>query len=226
MKNKSFDLTDLIRGLSSVKLGGKPLNVGYRVLKGAVIVGPSCSGKTTLLDKIRESALCRGEKLFVPVRYITRPKRQNDSFKENLYISGSEFIKMRKDFRISFYWKKRMDPAREEMFGFAPSLPGALPVYSGNNGLLYNKESVYPRGILDSILLVGIYAPDKVRKDRLFSRSPDLAKDKPEELQYRLMDTALDMLPQVNVVINNYGPYLNNSGREIIELLKRIWDLS
>ncbi|MHB8155478.1 MAG: hypothetical protein ACYDFR_05455 [Candidatus Omnitrophota bacterium] len=225
MKNNSFDLAELIGGLSSVKLGGKAFHGGCRAFKGAVIVGPSCSGKTTLLNIVRESSLCREGKLSVPIRYTTRPKRQNDSPGENSYVSENEFIKMIGASRLGFYWKKRMDASIEAMFGFLSPDSGVLPVYSGNNGLLYNKESVYPKGILDSVLLLGIYAPDKVRKERLFTRSPDLVKDKPEELQYRLMDASQDMLSQVNIVINNYGPYLNNSGRDSLGLLKKIWEL-
>lgn len=226
MKNKSFSLEDLIGSLSSVEPGGKPISAGCRAFKGAAIVGPSCSGKTTLLNIIRQSPLCKAARLSVPVRYTTRQMRQNDSLGENSYVSESEFIKMVQDLRINFYWKKRMDSEREEMFGFAPPPQGTLPVYSGNNGLLYNRESIYPEGILDAIFLIGIYAPDELRKERLLSRSPDLAKDKPEELRYRIMDASEDMLSHVHVVINNYGPYLKNSGPEIIKLIGKIWDLS
>lgn len=225
MKDKRFDLADLISGLSSVRPGGKPWSTSRGVIKGVAIVGPSCSGKTTLLNKIRESTLCREGKLSVPVRYVTRPQRQNDAPGENMYIPESEFMKMVGGARISFYWKKRMDSAREELFGFAPPNLGALPVYSGNNGLLYNTASVYPRGILDTLLLAGIFAPDEIRKKRLFARSPDLAKDKPEEVRYRLMDTSQAMVSQVHIVIDNYGSQAKNSGRDTVELLKKIWNL-
>ena len=108
------------------------------------------------------------------------------------------------------------------MFGFNPPVSGAMPVYSGNNGLLYNKDTVYPRRILDTLIFVGIYAPDAVRKERLFIRSPDLVQERFEELEYRLEDSSEKMIKHVHCVVNNYGPYSFNAGQDFLELLRRM----
>jgi len=222
IESKNHGLTDLMHGLFTVNMGGKLLSDGCQIFKNIAIVGSSCSGKTTLLNSIRNSSLCREKKVLIPVRYTTRPKRKNDIFDENIYITEEEFTKKAKNLQISLYWKKSMDDERDARFGFAPPAADALSVYSGNNGLLYNQKSVYPRGILDMILFVGIYAPDEVRKERLFMRSPDLVQDKPKELFYRLGDKAEKIFSRVHLVINNYGPYMKDALGDIVELVRRI----
>lgn len=222
MKKNNFDLVNLIKGFSTIRIGGRQFTGQCRVFKGVIIVGSSCSGKTTLIDRIRNSELCRSGKLSVPLRYTTRTKRQNDSSRENSYISKEVFLKMIEGSQLRFYWKKRFDAFREESFGFADLPAASLPVYSGNNGLLYNKGSVYPPAILGSMLFIGVYAPDEVRKDRLLKRSPDLALTKPEELQYRIEDSSEGMLGKVHLIVNNYGPCMQNSKQDIIGLLGRI----
>ena len=222
IESKNHGLADLMHGLSTVNMGGKLLSDGCQIFKSVAIVGSSCSGKTTLLNSIRSSSLCREKKVLIPVRYTTRPKRENDIFDENIYITEEEFTKKAKNLQISLYWKKKMDDEREARFGFAPPAADRLSVYSGNNGLLYNQKSVYPRGILDMILFVGIYAPDEVRKERLFMRSPDLVQDKPKELFYRLEDKAEKIFSRVHLVINNYGPYMKDALSDIVELIRRM----
>lgn len=222
MESKNHGLADLIHGLFTVNIGGKLLSDGCQIFKSVAIVGSSCSGKTTLLNSIKRSFLCREKKVLIPVRYTTRPKRENDIFDENIYISEEEFTKKVKNSQISLYWKKSMDDEREARFGFAPPVADTLSVYSGNNGLLYNQKSVYPRGIAETILFVGIYAPDEVRKERLFKRSPDLVQDKPKELLYRLGDNAEKIFSRVHLVINNYGPYMKDALGDIVELARRM----
>lgn len=226
MKKNNSCLVDLIKGLSAMRIGGRQLAAKCRVLKGVIIVGSSCSGKTTLINTISNSELCRSGKLSVPLRYTTRAKRKNDSPGENSYVSKEVFARMIRKSQLLFYWKKRFDSLREERFGFARLPAGSLPVYSGNNGLLYNKDSIYPSGILDSMLLIGIYAPDEVRKERLLKRSPDLALTRPEEIRYRIKDSSRDILDKVHFVINNYGSYMRDSKQNIIGLLGRICKFS
>jgi len=222
MRSNKSDLANLIHGLSTVSIGAKPLVGNLSLFKSIAVVGSSCSGKTTLINEIKKFTLCRTTKVVVPLRYITRPKRKNDIPDENIYISRKEFLKKVKSSQIYFRWKKKLDSTREEMFGFKPVIAGTMPVYSGNNGLLYNNDTVYPRGILDTIIFVGIYAPDKVRKKRLFMRSPDLIQDNPEESRYRLGDSSEKIIKHVHFVINNYDSYLFNSGHDIVELVKRL----
>ena len=222
MKNSKSDLANLIQGLSAVSIGAKALVGELSSFKSVAVVGSSCSGKTTLINEIRKDKLYRLGKVAVPLRYITRPKRKNDLIDENIYISQKEFLKKVKMSQIYFRWKKRLDSRREEMFGFNLPVSGTMPVYSGNNGLLYNKDTVYPRGILDTMIFVGVYAPDEVRKERLFIRSPDLVQERLEELEYRLEDSSEKMVKHVHFVVNNYGAYSSNSSHDFLALLGRM----
>ena len=216
---------DLIGGLTTVVPGEKLSQAQQRVFRGVAIVGSSCAGKTTIVQEVRMSSLAGTEKVSVPLRYITRPQRDNDLAVENAYLSHNEFMGKVQHSEICFYWKKRFEPGREELFGFGPTQAGALPVYSGNNGLLYNTGSVYPCGILDDIFFVGIYAPDEVRRERLFMRSPDLARNNPQEVRYRLGDSSEKIMAHVHVVINNYGSSMRSVCQDVVELLRRMVDL-
>ena len=219
MKDK---IAYLIEGLGTLSLGGKVFKGGELSFRSMAVVGSSCAGKTTLINEIRNSLFCKSGKVTVPVRYITRAKRENDDPDENVYISSEEFIKKVENLKIGLYWKKRMDPVREEMFGFDSFPAGTILIYSGNNGLLYSKDSIHPRGIMNTMLLVGVYAPDEVRKKRLLMRSPDLVQDKSGELQYRLADSSEKLFNQVHIIINNYGPQMNNARQDIVDLVNRM----
>lgn len=218
-------LMDLISGLPAVILGEKLSGIHQPIFKGVAIVGSSCAGKTTLMQGVRVSSLVGTGKVSVPLRYITRPQRDNDFTLENAYLLQDEFMRKVRRSEICFYWKKRLEPGREELFGFGPTRAGMLPVYSGNNGLLYNTGSVYPAGILDDIFFLGIYAPDEVRKERLVMRSPDLAQYNPCEVRYRLNDSSEKIISHVHVVINNYGSSMRFACQDMIELLRRMVDI-
>lgn len=211
-----------MEGLPSVKAGRVFRGNGILLFNSISIVGSSCAGKTTMIRRIKASRLCRSGKISVPVRYTTRPGRMNDAPGENLCLSRSDFGKKIKQGKVYFFWKKRMDKKTEELFGFEPPRQGIIPVYSGNNGLLFNRKTVFPQSILKTSLFIGIYAPDEVRRERLLKRSPDIAGNKPEELKYRLEDSSEKVLSRVPLVINNYGRLMKRSIFDIVELIARI----
>lgn len=222
MKNINKELEKLIRGLSTVSFGQIDFNGRPGLIKGIAVVGPSCSGKTTLIDRIRASKLCLSGQINVPFRYVTRHKRLNDIPGENVYITKDEFAAKVKENSIYFHWGKKLDQNRQEMFGFQLPAADTVSVYSANNGLIYNKDTVYPKEIFDSLMIVGVYAPDGIRRERILARSPDIARDKPDELKYRLADTSEIITEHVHVLINNYGPHELNSGLDLLELVGRI----
>lgn len=113
-----------------------------------------------------------------------------------------------------------MEGDREERYGFHQTATGRLAVYSGNNALYDNPNSVNPREVLKNTLMLGIYAPDDVRKDRLMQRSPDLFRDQPDEAEYRLQDSSNNILPHVHVVVDNYGELEANATVEIVKLIE------
>lgn len=216
------DLFSLINELPSAQAGGTLDKKEVLTFNAIAIVGSSCAGKTTMIRKIKSSSLCKAGRISVPVRYTTRSGRMNDAPGENSHLSRADFGKKIKQGKIAFYWKKRMDARSEEIFGFGPPRAGVVPVYSGNNGLLFNRKTVFPKSILKTTLFIGIYAPDEVRRERLLKRSPDIARNKPQELKYRLEDSAEKVLCRVPIVVNNYGPLMKRSVLDIVELVERM----
>jgi ribose 1,5-bisphosphokinase PhnN len=216
------DILSLINGLSSVQAGAALRKKGVLTFNSIAVVGSSCAGKTTMLRKIKGSSLSKTAQISLPVRYTTRPGRMNDVPGENCHLSRAAFAKKIRRGEIVFYWKKRMDARFEELFGFGPPVPGIIQVYSGNNGLLFNRKTVHPKSVLNTTLFIGIYAPDEIRRKRLLQRSPDLASNKPAELKYRLEDGAEKVLSRVHIVINNHGRFMRRSGQDMVKLLTRI----
>ena len=178
-----------------------------------MIVGSTCSGKSTIVDVVRNKA----KEIVVPKRIITRPKRLNDNLIENTFRSKDEFQKMIHSGDIGLHWTRKMEGSREEQYGFESVSAEKFVVYSGNNALYDNKESVRPKETLDNHLYVGVFAPDEVRKNRLLSRSPDM---QPEELDYRLNDKSENILPHCHIIVNNFGPTENCSGADLIKLIE------
>jgi len=216
------DILLLINGLSSVQTGAALRKRDVLTFNSIAVVGSSCAGKTTMLRKIKGSPLSKTAQISIPVRYTTRPGRMNDAPGENSHLSRTAFAKKIRRGEIAFYWRKRMDARSEELFGFGPPVPGVIPIYSGNNGLFFNRKTVHPKSALNTTLFIGIYAPDEIRRKRLLQRSPDLASNKPAELKYRLEDGAEKVLSRVPIVINNHGPFMRRSGQDVVKLLTRI----
>ncbi len=115
-----------------------------------------------------------------------------------------------------------MEGDREERYGFHCTPSNRLAVYSGNNALYDNLDSIEPRRALQNTLMLGIYAPDDVRAARLQYRSPDLFTDHPDEVAYRLQDSSDNMLPYIHVVVNNHGELEPNVPTEVIRLIELI----
>lgn len=191
-------------------------------VSSVVVVGSTCSGKTTIVDAIRKSHLSLQELVVVPLRYITRPKRGKDNTVENAHVTEGEFQKKVDAAEIILHWIRQMEEGREERYGFHAVPVGKFPIYSGNNALYNNFGSVQPTELLKHAVFVGVYAPDEIRKHRLISRSPDLLKDCPEEVEYRLGDSAENMLPHVHLVIENHGAFESLVEKEAVQLIKEI----
>jgi ribose 1,5-bisphosphokinase PhnN len=81
---------------------------------------------------------------------------------------------------------------------------------------------VQPSSALASALVVGIYAPDDVREQRLRARSPDLCRDRPEEVRARLAESASAMLPHVHAVIENHGALETAAKADIVRLVAAV----
>ncbi|MDO8648694.1 MAG: NUDIX domain-containing protein [Candidatus Peregrinibacteria bacterium] len=212
----------LVSGLESVRIQNQEKFDALEKIDGVVIVGSTCAGKSVVVDAIRQSYLALQGIIDVPKRYITRPQRAKDNIVENAFVTPEEFQTKVDGDEIGLHWIRKMEGDREERYGFHRTTGDALPVYSGNNALYNNSESVRPEGVLKNALMLGVYAPDDVRRERLVSRSPDLLKDRPEEVAYRLGDSSENMLPHIHVLVDNHGQHEQASRAEVMRLIERI----
>lgn len=165
-----------------------------------VIIGSTCSGKTTLVQALRDAALAGVD---IPRRFVTRAPRPDDIADEAAALT---------DQPICLHWTRTL-AGRTERYAFAPPAPGTLPVYSANNAIVAN---VQPAGALDDALIVGVFAPDDVRERRLRARSPELCRERPDEARARLAEP---MLANCHVVIKNHGEYEARARQEVVDLV-------
>ena len=188
-----------------------------------IFVGSSFTGKTTLVDAVRD-AIAQDpqtlDRLSVPKRIITRPQRQKDNLLENDFRSPTEFATMVQNGEVGLHWVRKMEGTRTESYGFLPPESGTIPVYSANNAIVNNRESINPNDLLEKSLLIAVYAPEDIRKHRLFDRSPDLVAQKPEEVTYRLADKAVNMFPGSHIVVKNFGRYQSRTESDVVLLMK------
>lgn len=211
-------------GLDSLRIRTENL-VQLRDIKSIIVVGSSSVGKSTIVDAIRNAIEQDRElaaRLSIPKRVITRPQRENDNLAENTFKKPEEFTSMIEDGEIGLRWVRKMEGTRTESYGFLKPEEGIIPVYSANNAIISNKESVEPGEMLEKSLIIAIYAPDNVREERLVKRSPDLVAQKIEEVRYRLADRAINMYPHAHIVVKNFGRYEGRTREDIVALMRMI----
>lgn len=212
----------LVSGLESIRVQNQDKFEALEQIDSVVVVGSTCAGKSVVVDAIRQSYLAMHGVIEVPKRYITRPQREKDNVVENAFVTPEEFEAKAASGEIGLHWIRKMEGDRQERYGFQSATENVLSVYSGNNALYNNPDSVRPEGILKNALLLGVYAPDEVRKERLVGRSPDLLRDRPDEVAYRLGDSSENMLPYIHVLVNNHGQHEQVSRAEVMRLIERI----
>lgn len=188
-----------------------------KLLKGVrsvALIGSSGAGKTTLVRAVRA---LEHPHIAIPKRLITRPQRQGDDLEENRHVSLETFQNMVDCDLLSPHWKRTMENGRTERYGFEKTNPHQLPVFSANNDYVRDL----PRSYLDQCLVVGIFAPDSVRKQRLQRRSPDLTSS---EREYRLGDSSYCMIPYCDLLIENFESKELQAVRDCAQLMLSIAD--
>lgn len=188
-------------------------------IEAVVIVGPTCVGKTTLVDAVRDSELCASGAVDVPTRYITRMPRGGDNLVENVHVTVEEFTAHVAAGEVELHWIRRMDGGRIVRYGFARPRSGALAVYSANSAILGDDAELAPVGALDHALRIGVHAPREIREQRLRARSPDLWA-KLDEVAHRLAEAAVDA--GVHVVIDNHGELEPLAKAELVALVRSL----
>ena len=219
-------LIDILKqsDLDSIRLREKNLEK-LKKISDIIFVGSSLVGKSTLVDAVRNAMEANKEfaSIFqVPKRVITRPQRANDNLVENQFVTADEFEAMVERGDIGLHWVRKMEGDRQEKYGFLATDKNKIPIFSGNNAIINNKESVMPQDLLDQSLIIAVYSPEDLREKRMQERSPDLVKDKPEEVKYRLSDKAISMYPEAHLVIKNFGRYQDFTKEDLVGLFTLI----
>lgn len=169
--------------------------------RAIVIVGATCSGKTTLVQAVRDAAI---DGVDIPRRFVTRAPRPGDVVDEASQLTvDTEYL---------IHWTRTL-AGRTERYAFARPAPGKLAVYSANNAIL---RGVQPEGALVGALIVGVFAPEDVRAQRLRVRSPELCRDRPDEARARLAEP---MPEHVDVVIENHGDHEAQARQVLLDLV-------
>lgn len=213
-------ILERVAGLSSLVVDRRSDLAQLISIKRIVIVGSSCTGKSTLVDAVRDDLELSGP-VDVPVRAITRAARQNDSFIENKTLSEAEFLAAAQRGAIEISWIRKIEGGMETRYGFKRHRADTkLSVLSGNNALLGNPESIKPTGILDKdTLWIGINAPEELRAERMKERSPDFD---PKKVAYRMGELASSVRGRVHLVIENHGENEKTAPADLVTLVKEV----
>ncbi len=223
-KNTGSQLIQLLKGSSLDSLRVRTQNLArLQEIDSIIFVGSSFAGKSTMVDAIRD-AIAENPKLAsrfsIPKRIITRPKRENDNLVENAFRTLEEFSAMVASGEVGLHWIRKMEGTRTESYGFLPSETGSVPIYSANNAVVNNQESVQPTETLKKALIIAVYAPEEVRVRRLQDRSPDLILQKPEEVVYRLGDRAINIYSDAHIVVKDFGRYEDRAREDVVALMR------
>jgi ribose 1,5-bisphosphokinase PhnN len=186
-----------------------------------VLVGATCTGKSTVAAAVAASDLARDGRVDVLTRFVTRPPRRDDAPGENEHVTPDELGRRIAGGKVSMYWRRALGPERVERYAFARITPGRLAVAVANPAIL-ETGNVQPPHALDHALLVGLVAPDSLRERRLVARSPELVAAHPDEVCHRLAERADRVLPHVHVVLDNHGAHEAVAPGKFVELVRTV----
>ncbi len=183
--------------------------------KVIVIIGSSATGKTSLVNEFRKQK----NEYIVPMRYITRPSRQNDDLGENNHVSAQEFDTLVKNGKINIYWSRQLVHGIER-YGFETvHNTGKTVVYSGNNAMLRDEALIAPANFKQNCLAVLLTCSYSIRLERITRRSPDMST---AERDMRLNDDGLDLVEKVHILLSSDNATPNELFNQLHLELSRI----
>ena len=181
-----------------------------------VILGKSCSGKTTILNEVLS-------KLEIPVLLssTTRPPRENEvNGREYNFVTMSDFDTDYKNEDILEYDVFRIDSIRQSWVYYTKKSDLLLPQTSqikvvsptGLAQLMSNKE------LRDNIVSIYIDADDKLRQKRYLTRSisPDNMNDRFERDERNFQHLFTDY-----IILNDENTSIHEASNQLIDIIEK-----
>ena len=181
-----------------------------------VLVGKSCSGKTTILNEVLS-------KLEIPVlmSYTTRPPRNGEiDGKEYKFVDMHTFDTDYKNEDILEYDVFRIDSIRQSWVYYTKKSDLLLPQTSqikvvsptGLAQLMSNKE------LKNNIVSIYIESSDKLRQKRYLTRaiSPDNMNDRFERDERNFQHLFTDY-----IIINNENTSIHEASNQLINIIEK-----
>lgn len=200
-------IASAVAGARTLRLKREP----PATIDSIVLVGSTCTGKTTLANAIRAAAI---PGLDVPRRYVTRAPRAGDTTDEATHVTNAELDAMIEAGTVGLHWSRTFESGHVERYGFAKPRPDTVPFYSANNAICTTP--------LPNALVIGVYAPDAIREQRLLARSPELVRDRPEEARARLAESTEAVVPLSHIVVDNCGKLAALAPAELAALVRAL----
>lgn len=181
-----------------------------------VILGKSCSGKTTILNEVLS-------KLEIPVLLssTTRPPRENEvNGREYNFVTMSDFDTDYKNEDILEYDVFRIDSIRQSWVYYTKKSDLLLPQTSqikvvsptGLAQLMSNKE------LRDNIVSIYIESSDKLRQKRYLTRSisPDNMNDR-----FARDEKAFQHLFTDYIILNDENTSIHEASNQLIDIIEK-----
>jgi ribose 1,5-bisphosphokinase PhnN len=184
-------------------------------IRQLAIIGPSASGKTFLIQGIRERIEADpdyAKQLEIPKRFTTRPSRQGEDVDENEYLTEEEFSQKGLAWSCSTFLGKN----RRVSYGFAETDSKRVAIYPATNCFLDKK-------VLKDVFIICVYVPDNIRRQRLLKR---LAYVSQEEIEYRLSDSFDRIAPFCDLIVENYGVHERDAKVAIASVIENFVELA
>lgn len=178
-----------------------------------VLVGPHASGKTHCFNSLKQSL--DPKKFNFPTRLTSRPVRLNEDVDENEFRTAKEINEQ--DLLVT--WKRSVADSKDELYGFRKQDGDKITVLSANNGIFTSMNSESSTVKFFNSLVVCVYAPLEVRQTRILDMTPDLRS---EERYRRLKESISDTLPESDILVLNFEPFIETTGDALIELVQKV----
>ena len=173
-------------------------------INSIIIAGSSWVGKTTIRNILKEVSN-ENDFFSFPKRVITREQRPNDNLDENAFASGLE--ELQKNDAIGIIWERELGESKE-YYGFIKPSEDSIPIYSGNNALVRQKDNLIQtisKNYLDTALIILVYTPDEERLERNTKREGNYLDSRPLQKLTQLSDSSGSLRNEAHVIIHNHN---------------------